>query len=335
MTCPKRVARRRGRPARRPAERDGHASASTTSVAFCDALLGRGPARGGGGRVRLAEVGAADGRLGRGPPAREEAAPARARRCWSRTARATSGRARRARARSRCSPPPASPSTARTSTPRSTSPSSASRSSCPRRSRTGSGCAATCPPASAVPTKDASIPRRSWRWRCGSTDAGCDEISIGDTIGVGVPTQVADVMGRLAEAVPREALAVHFHDTRGTALANVLAALQIGHRDRGQLGGRPGRLSLRAGRQREPGHRGPALHAARHGHRDRRRPRPGGRRVARARARAWATRCPASTSRPRARSRSRSAGRRRSGSRPRRSRPRPVPPPGPARWCRG
>jgi hydroxymethylglutaryl-CoA lyase len=59
-------------------------------------------------------------------------------------------------------------------------------------------------------------------------EAGCDEVSIGDTIGVAVPTQVGDVMGRLREAVPVERLAVHFHDTRGTALANVLAALQEG-----------------------------------------------------------------------------------------------------------
>jgi hydroxymethylglutaryl-CoA lyase len=59
-------------------------------------------------------------------------------------------------------------------------------------------------------------------------EAGCDEVSIGDTIGVAVPTQVGDVIGRLREAVPVERLAVHFHDTRGTALANVLAALQEG-----------------------------------------------------------------------------------------------------------
>jgi isopropylmalate/homocitrate/citramalate synthase len=58
--------------------------------------------------------------------------------------------------------------------------------------------------------------------------AGCDEVSIGDTIGVAVPTQVADVVGRLRDVVPVEALAVHLHDTRGTALANVLAALQEG-----------------------------------------------------------------------------------------------------------
>jgi isopropylmalate/homocitrate/citramalate synthase len=59
-------------------------------------------------------------------------------------------------------------------------------------------------------------------------DAGCREISIGDTIGVAVPTQVADLVGRLEETVPRQDLAVHFHDTRGTALANVLAALEEG-----------------------------------------------------------------------------------------------------------
>jgi isopropylmalate/homocitrate/citramalate synthase len=74
-------------------------------------------------------------------------------------------------------------------------------------------------------------------------EIGCHEISIGDTIGVGVPTQVTDVMGRLADAIPRERLAVHFHDTRGTALANVLAALQAGitvvDSSAGGLGGCP------------------------------------------------------------------------------------------------
>lgn len=59
-------------------------------------------------------------------------------------------------------------------------------------------------------------------------DHGCDEISIGDTIGVGVPTQVHDVVGRLLEVLPVDRLAAHFHDTRGTALANVLAALEEG-----------------------------------------------------------------------------------------------------------
>jgi hydroxymethylglutaryl-CoA lyase len=72
--------------------------------------------------------------------------------------------------------------------------------------------------------------------------AGCDEVSIGDTIGVAVPSQVADVMGRLRERVSRP-LAAHFHDTRGTALANVLAALEVGitivDSSAGGLGGCP------------------------------------------------------------------------------------------------
>ncbi len=74
-------------------------------------------------------------------------------------------------------------------------------------------------------------------------DAGCDEVSIGDTIGVAVPTQVTDVVGRLRQVIPANRLAVHFHDTRGTALANVLAALQEGvgvvDSSAGGLGGCP------------------------------------------------------------------------------------------------
>jgi len=73
---------------------------------------------------------------------------------------------------------------------------------------------------------------------------GCAELSIGDTIGVAVPSQVWDVMGRLDEEVGEAAtLAVHFHDTRGTALANVVAALQVGidvvDSSAGGLGGCP------------------------------------------------------------------------------------------------
>jgi len=59
-------------------------------------------------------------------------------------------------------------------------------------------------------------------------EAGCDEVSIGDTIGVAVPTQVSDLIGRLGDSLPAGRIAVHFHDTRGTALANVLAALHEG-----------------------------------------------------------------------------------------------------------
>ena len=58
-------------------------------------------------------------------------------------------------------------------------------------------------------------------------EMGVDEISIGDTIGVGTPNQVVDVAGALQAVMPHERLAMHFHDTRGTALANVVAALQM------------------------------------------------------------------------------------------------------------
>jgi len=79
-----------------------------------------------------------------------------------------------------------------------------------------------CPYEGAVP------PERVLEVAVRLVDAGCDEVSIGDTIGVAVPTQVADVVGRL---------------TRGTALANVLAALQEGvgivDSSAGGLGGCP------------------------------------------------------------------------------------------------
>jgi hydroxymethylglutaryl-CoA lyase len=58
-------------------------------------------------------------------------------------------------------------------------------------------------------------------------DIGCYEISIGDTIGVGTPMQVQGVIGILLQVIPPSKLAMHFHDTRGTALANTLAAMEM------------------------------------------------------------------------------------------------------------
>lgn len=58
-------------------------------------------------------------------------------------------------------------------------------------------------------------------------ELGVDEISIGDTIGVATPRDVVEVAGALQAHMPVERLAMHFHDTRGTALANVVAALQM------------------------------------------------------------------------------------------------------------
>ncbi len=57
---------------------------------------------------------------------------------------------------------------------------------------------------------------------------GCYEISLGDTIGVGTPLKAARVIEAVAARVPMRALAVHFHDTWGQALANILAALELG-----------------------------------------------------------------------------------------------------------
>jgi isopropylmalate/homocitrate/citramalate synthase len=58
---------------------------------------------------------------------------------------------------------------------------------------------------------------------------GADEICLGDTIGVGVPAQVRELTGLLVAAgLPRTQLAYHFHDTRGTALANAVSGLEDG-----------------------------------------------------------------------------------------------------------
>lgn len=59
---------------------------------------------------------------------------------------------------------------------------------------------------------------------------GCGEISLGDTIGVGTPGKARAMLRAVAEAVPMDALAVHFHDTYGQALANILACLEDGVR---------------------------------------------------------------------------------------------------------
>lgn len=57
---------------------------------------------------------------------------------------------------------------------------------------------------------------------------GCYEISLGDTIGVGTPVKAQRMLRAVAEHISLGALAVHFHDTWGQALANILAALEVG-----------------------------------------------------------------------------------------------------------
>jgi hydroxymethylglutaryl-CoA lyase len=74
-------------------------------------------------------------------------------------------------------------------------------------------------------------------------DLGCYEVSIGDTIGVGNPRQVQGITELLMQVIPTSKLAWHFHDTRGLAIANTLAALETGvatyDASAGGLGGCP------------------------------------------------------------------------------------------------
>jgi hydroxymethylglutaryl-CoA lyase len=87
-------------------------------------------------------------------------------------------------------------------------------------------------------------PKKSFKVVEAMASLGIQEISIGDTIGVGTPKDVVDVMGPMVKKFGRRVkLAGHFHDTRGTALANALAAIQLGvpvlDASAGGLGGCP------------------------------------------------------------------------------------------------
>ena len=76
-----------------------------------------------------------------------------------------------------------------------------------------------------------------------AAELGADEIALGDTIGVGVPAGVTERLELLGKTVPGASLRCHFHDTRGTALANAYAALAAGvtalDTSVGGLGGSP------------------------------------------------------------------------------------------------
>ena len=60
------------------------------------------------------------------------------------------------------------------------------------------------------------------------TEMGCFQISLGDTIGAGTPVQAKRMVQEVSEKVPVSKLALHFHDTRGLALANIYACLELG-----------------------------------------------------------------------------------------------------------
>ncbi len=79
-----------------------------------------------------------------------------------------------------------------------------------------------CPYQGAVPVADVVRVARSLH------AMGCYEISLGDTIGIGTPAKARAMLKVVASEVPMPALAIHFHDTYGQALANVLACLEEG-----------------------------------------------------------------------------------------------------------
>jgi hydroxymethylglutaryl-CoA lyase len=112
------------------------------------------------------------------------------------------------------------------------------------------------------PAKDAGIKVRGYVstvWGCpyeGAVDPkkaieiavrleemGCYQISLGDTIGAGTPRLTREIIARALDALPVDAVAMHMHDTRGTALANIVVGLELGvrHFDSsvGGLGGCP------------------------------------------------------------------------------------------------
>ncbi|PWC54342.1 hydroxymethylglutaryl-CoA lyase [Azospirillum sp. TSO22-1] len=83
-------------------------------------------------------------------------------------------------------------------------------------------CVLGCPYEGAVaPAKVAEVAARL-------IELGCYEVSLGDTIGVGTPMKARAMLETVAHAVPVERLALHFHDTWGQALANILACLELG-----------------------------------------------------------------------------------------------------------
>lgn len=71
-------------------------------------------------------------------------------------------------------------------------------------------------------------PRAVARVAAKLAEIGCYEISLGDTIGTGTPTATREMLHTVAQSVSPDRIAVHFHDTYGQALANILVALQCG-----------------------------------------------------------------------------------------------------------
>nr|WP_043421898.1 hydroxymethylglutaryl-CoA lyase [Cupriavidus basilensis] len=105
------------------------------------------------------------------------------------------------------------------------------------RLRGSISCSLGCPYQGEVPVHSVADVVRRMR------ELGCDEIDIADTIGVGTPVKVQEVMRAAAAEFPIERLSGHFHDTYGQALPNILASLEVGvgifHASVAGLGGCP------------------------------------------------------------------------------------------------
>ena len=105
------------------------------------------------------------------------------------------------------------------------------------RLRASVSCALGCPYQGEVPVSAVADVVRRMR------ELGCDEIDIADTIGVGTPDKVREVMQAASTEFPLAGLSGHFHDTYGRALANVAASLEVGirifHSSVAGLGGCP------------------------------------------------------------------------------------------------
>ncbi|TPQ26600.1 hydroxymethylglutaryl-CoA lyase [Cupriavidus pinatubonensis] len=105
------------------------------------------------------------------------------------------------------------------------------------RLRGSISCALGCPYQGEVPVSAVVDVVRRMR------ELGCDEIDIADTIGVGTPGKVQDVMRAVAAEFAMDRLSGHFHDTYGQALSNILASLEVGisifHASVAGLGGCP------------------------------------------------------------------------------------------------
>ena len=218
---------RRGGAAGRPAER---ARASSRRLPHRPDPVARGGGAGNdrGRELRFRGARAADGRkrcraAGRsasgtgGPPPGAGAQPARARRRGCRR-RAGHRRVRRRlgnlqpQGTSTAASPKASPTMARSS---------------PMPWRPASPSAATSPACSAARTK-APCRRQGRSVAEALCGMGCYEVSLGDTIGIGTPDRARAMVAAVARVGGADAVALHFHDTYGQALANVLACLDLG-----------------------------------------------------------------------------------------------------------